>query len=353
MHKPSEHATGFAAPLVRVVSDYVAAQGLDTALILNALQLHPEQLDDMAHRVPSARLAEALRLACRLCGDDNAPIRIAQMLRPAHLGTLGYALISSPSVSEALALFDRMQRLLCNEMRVDNLLKTDTLEMRCELLSPMPRDTHLWSFISCARLSFSRWVLGRHLAPVRIDLPCPAPLDPTLLLANLDCPVQFDAAQARVVVPLDWLMLHNPNADPQLHRMMSSMADQAWTQQQASSDEIITRLKQLITQRLQSGQTPSLEALLPDLHTTGFQSARQLQRRLADQQLSYKTLVEDIRKEQVLNDLRHTDLPLCEVAQRAAYAETASFHRAVKRWTGITPMAWRLQSKKSPKSSGA
>lgn len=347
---PASPATGFAAPLARVVADYVAAQGLDTHPVLQAMGLAHEHLDDMTRRVPSAQLAQALHLACRLCGDDNAAIRIAQMTRPAHLGSLGYALITSPSVSDALALFDRMQRLLCNEMHMTRSLKGNHLEMQCEMLSPMPRDTHLWSFVASARIAFARWVIGRHLVPLRMTLPCPAPADPAPLLAHLGCTVQFDAPHATEVAPLDWLQLHNPNADPQLHRMMSSMADQALATNQSSSDEIITRLKQLIQLRLQSGEPPSLEALLPELEVSGFQSPRQLQRRLAEHQLSYKALVEDIRREQVLSDLQFTDLPLSEVAIRAAYAEPASFHRAVKRWTGTTPLAWRQQHRKTASS---
>lgn len=346
MIKPAPVSTGFAAPLARVVADYVAAQGLDTQPVLQAMGLEIDHLDDMTRRVPSEQLAQALQLACRLCGDDNAAIRIAQMMRPAHLGSLGYALITSPNVSEALTLFDRMQRLLCNEMHMTRTLKGNSLEMRCDMLSPMPRDTHLWSFVASARIAFARWVIGRHLVPLRMALPCPAPTDPAPLLTHLGCPVQFDAPHPAEVVPLDWLQLHNPNADPQLHRMMSSMADQALATHQSSSDEIITRLKQLIQLRLQSGEPPSLEALLPELEVSGFQSTRQLQRRLAEQQLSYKALVEGIRREQVLSDLQFTDLPLSEVASRAAYAETASFHRAVKRWTGTTPLAWRQRHKK-------
>lgn len=343
MNTPMPPSTGFAAPLAKVVVGYVAAQGLDTTAIMHALGVSSEQLDDMQVRIPSERLAQALQLACRLCGDDNAPIRIAQMLRPAHLGSLGYALITSPSISEALALFDRLQRLLNNEMRVERILGPDTITMYCDMLTPMPRDTHLWTFVASARLSFSRWVIGRHLVPLSMALPCPAPADPRLLLEHLGCQVQFDAPKAQEVVPLDWLQLHNPNADPQLHRMMATMAGQALDEHHSSAEGIVTRLRQLIRHRLQQGEAPSLESLMPELEGTGFQSVRQLQRRLAEQGLSFKGLVEDLRREQVLSDLKFTDLPLSEVALRAAYAEPASFHRAVKRWTGSTPLAWRQQ----------
>lgn len=345
MNHRSSHATGFAAPLARVVLDYVVAQGIDATPVQQALGLSLEQLADIGQRVPSGQLAQALHVASRLCGDENAPIRIAQMIRPAHLGPLGYALISSPNISDALALFDRMQRMLCNEMHSEMHLQTDLIEMRAHCLSPMPRDTLLWSFIASARLSFSRWALGRPLVPVRIELPCPPPANPAMLLEHLGCPVRFDAELAKEFFPLGWLDLLNPNSDPALHKMMSQMTHQVWGSNQEAPDEINTLLRQQISQSLQKGLAPSLEALLPELSRAGLTSVRQLQRRLAEQGLSFKELVENVRKEQVLSDLQHTDLPLSQVALRAAYAEPASFHRAVKRWTGTTPLAYRTQHK--------
>jgi AraC-like DNA-binding protein len=345
MNQRSSHPTGFAAPLARVVLDYVVAQGIDALPVQQALGLSLAQLADIGQRVPSSQLAQALHVASRLCGDEHAPIRIAQMIRPAHMGPLGYALISSPNISDALALFERMQRMLCNEMHSDIHLNGDVIEIHGHFLSPMPRDTQLWSFVASARLSFSRWVLGRPLVPLRMELPCPAPANPTMLLEHLGCPVQFDVEHPRELFPLGWLDLINPNSDPALHKMMSQMTHQVWGTNQEAPDEINTLLRQQISSSLKKGLAPSLEALLPELGRAGLTSVRQLQRRLAEQGLSFKEMVESVRKDQVLSDLQHTDLPLSQVALRAAYAEPASFHRAVKRWTGTTPMAYRAQHK--------
>jgi AraC-like DNA-binding protein len=344
--------TGFAASFAKVVIDYVLAQGHAAQPVLDVLGMSPDQLSEAGQRVPSERLAAALSVACLLCQDDNAPLRIAQMIRPAHLGPLGYALISAPNISEALSLFDRMQRLLCNEMQGEMRLLPDAIEMRVHYLSPMPRDTHLWSFVSSARLSFSRWALGLHLIPLKIALPCPAPQDSGPLLAHLGCPVTFDAPYPSETIPRDWLDLLNPNSDPALHRMMALMTDQAWGGNTKGQDDLVTHLRQLIGLSMQRGQVPTLQALLPELGDTGGTSVRQLQRRLADQRLSFKELLEETRKAQVLHDLAHTDLPLSQVAQRAAYVEMASFHRAVKRWTGGTALAWRASQKRHAAEHG-
>ena len=192
-------------------------------------------------------------------------------------------------------------------------------------------------------LAFARWVAGRHLVPFEVRLPCPAPLDPAPLAAFMGCPVHYDAPQASERGPADWLSLPNPNADPQVHTVMSAMTDQQWQRASEASNQLVGPLRQLIAHQLQHGTVPTLDTLAEQIDTVMGISARQLQRRLAEQSLNFKDLVEDVRRQQVLQDLRHTTLPLAAVAERAAYAEPSSMHRAVRRWTGLTPAAVRSQ----------
>ena len=138
-----------------------------------------------------------------------------------------------------------------------------------------------------------------------------------------------------------WLELPNPHADPQLHRLMSAVTDQQWARLAQDGPRLAALLRQHISARLQAGALPLLEDIAPEVEADLGISLRQLQRRLAEQDLSFKDLVEQVRREQVLHELRHTGLPLGEVAQRAAYAEPSSMHRAVRRWTGLTPLAVR------------
>ena len=345
-------SSGFAAPLTRVVMDYVGTQGHDSAPIQQALGLNTDQLADPTQRVPTSRLIQALNVASSLCGDPSTAVRVAQTIRPAHLGALGYALSSSPTVSQAITLYERMHRLICNQSQINLQMRPHAMEITCDWLDgPVPRDTQLWAFISSARLSFSRWVIGRQLVPMQVDLPCPPPGHPQALAAlqgHLGCPVHFEAHIPRELLPLEWLGMHMPSADPVMHRMMTSMSDQLLSAHQEGGEAVTVLMRQLIALSLNQGLAPSLEAMLPDLRAAGCTSVRQLQRRLAEQGLSFKELVEQVRKEQVLNDLRHTELPLSVVAQRAAYAEPASFHRAVKRWTGTTPLGVRSQRKPVP-----
>jgi len=132
---------------------------------------------------------------------------------------------------------------------------------------------------------------------------------------------------------------------------MSAISAQQWADRGREPTGLLPLLRQHIARRLQAGELPLLDTLAPDIEATLGLSARQLQRRLADQGLAFKELVEDVRRTQVLHELRDTRLPLAEVAQRAAYAEASSMHRAVRRWTGQTPMAVR-EAASQPRQAG-
>jgi len=271
-------------------------------------------------------------------------LHIAQQVRPANMGALVYPRSSCAAFDNGLALFERLQSLICTQLRAVHVLQGGRLCNRLEPLGEVPRDTALWTFTMVSRLAFARWVSGRHLVLDEVWLPCPTPADPRALQALLDCygcPVHFDAEQAGELAPAAWLTLPNPHADPHMHRLMSAVTDQQWAQQAQDGNRLAAVLRQHIATRLHAGLLPLLEDVAPEVEADLGLSARQLQRRLAEQALSFKDLVEQVRREQVLHELRHTTLPLGDIAQRAAYAEPSSMHRAVRRWTGLTPLAVR------------
>lgn len=335
---------GFAASYARLVADHVRSRDLDPLPVLEALGL-PESAERDAEGplrwVPATRLSLALQRAAEICQDPHTALRIAQQMRPANLGPLGYTLISCSEFENGLAVFERLQSLVCTQLRCVHRVQGSHIISRFETVGDVPRDTALWTFALASRLAFARWVSGRQLVLDGVWMPCPAPADAQPLRDWYGCPVHFDADEAREQGSVSWLELPNPHADPQLHRLMSALADQQWARLAQDGTRLAAVLRQHIVARLQAGTLPLLEDVAPQVEADLGFSLRQLQRRLAEQSLSFKDLVEQVRRDQVLHELRHTSLPLGEIAQRAAYAEPSSMHRAVRRWTGLTPLTVR------------
>jgi len=342
---------GFQASFVRVLPDTVAARGVDAAPVWQALGLRladtATATTTEAPRVPAARLGQALDVACQLLNDPQLPLQAALAVRPQHLGSLGYALMSSPLGEDGLTVYERFQSLLCDDMHAHHRVFKGLIEVRHEPLGQaLPRNARFWWFLLGARLSFARWVSGRELVPVRIDLPCPRPAHAEAFERLMGCPVRYDTPDCRELMPADWLAWLNPNGDPALHALMQARSARQLAQR-PQGHALLTRARLVLAAQLDTGQTVQLDTVAQALSEEKLPcatTARQLQKRLAEQGLSFKDLLEEVRRERALRLLRDTEEPIARIAQACGYTELSPFHRAVRRWTGLTPRQVRQQA---------
>jgi len=86
--------------------------------------------------------------------------------------------------------------------------------------------------------------------------------------------------------------------------------------------------------------TVDIDRIAHRLHT----SQRTLQRRLREAGTSCQKLIEQARREQVLQLLHDRRLSLAEIAFMSGYSEMSTFYRAFRRWTGQSPGEYRLSA---------
>src|SRR5439155_14958410 len=82
---------------------------------------------------------------------------------------------------------------------------------------------------------------------------------------------------------------------------------------------------------------PDLEHVAATLHM----SDRTLRRRLADEGVSFRGLLDEIRAQIAEELLVSGGLPVAEVAERLGYLEVSSFSQAFRRWKGVGPREFR------------
>jgi len=101
-------------------------------------------------------------------------------------------------------------------------------------------------------------------------------------------------------------------------------------------DPFIDTVREMVARQLVAGRPPIL------MVSRGVaMSVRTLQRRLADRGWSYSELVDDVRRVLARRRVAHLRVPFGEVASDLGFAEQASFTRAFRRWTGLTPREYR------------
>lgn len=66
-------------------------------------------------------------------------------------------------------------------------------------------------------------------------------------------------------------------------------------------------------------------------------SPRSFRRRLLEEGTSFRNLLQEARQARAMTLLKSPDLPLSVVAERLGYSDTATFSRAFKEWTAVSP----------------
>ncbi|MDT4871125.1 HTH-type transcriptional regulator VirS [compost metagenome] len=103
---------------------------------------------------------------------------------------------------------------------------------------------------------------------------------------------------------------------------------------------MLSQVAHHITSGLSSGSV-SLEQVASDLNM----GLRTLQRRLAEHNVDFSQLVEDVRRSLAESYVMQSDYSLTEIALLLGYSEASTFCRAFRRWTQLTPQQFRLRGR--------
>ncbi len=103
-----------------------------------------------------------------------------------------------------------------------------------------------------------------------------------------------------------------------------------------SDGKLESVVRQAIAASLDGGRTTITEAAM----SAGL-SVRGLQRRLAEEGLTYSQLREEVRRDAAFRLVDNRSLSLSEVASALGYSDPAHFTRAFVRWNGVTPREYR------------
>jgi AraC-like DNA-binding protein len=151
----------------------------------------------------------------------------------------------------------------------------------------------------------------------------------------LGCSVQGQTACDSFALSREAWQLPMRRRDPILRSVLERHAEEIIARL-PTSGSVTLEIRQALMSRITQGDT-EIQSLARALAT----SSRSLQRRLASSGTSYKKLLDSTRSQAATRYLQNRTLSIGEVAYLLGYSEPAAFHRAFKRWNGITPQEFR------------
>jgi len=318
---------------VRAFLDALGRLGYNAESLLAASGVRTSDLNDPDRRVPCEALGTVVALAQRERFTPNIGLELARLTPIGAYPLLDYLVATSETVGAGAEQLARYLRLVGSPAEITSHHERD--RVRIEIAdSGAPFSTEYSAALIV--LHFKEETEGKFRA-TSLSLKH-TPDNVEVFERALGCEVLGGALWNGLIVPIESWRLPLRRRDSALRRLLETQADQILAQ-------VRTRIG--IAAEVQRALTPNLSAANGSISRFARQlglSGRTLQRRLAAEGVSYQQLVDAARKEAAARYLTESTLAICEVAYLVGYSEAAPFHRAFKRWYGMTPEMFRRKS---------
>jgi AraC-like DNA-binding protein len=327
---------------LRALMAELADQGVGADAALRGTGIAPGQMDDPALRISPNQKIALFGNAGRLAQRPDLGLRAGARQRLSDFGVFGYALASSASFGEALALGMKHLKLAGPVLEKRFRLSGDTalFEGRDVLaLGPvLPLATEFWlssilKLISC--------VIETPFPSRRLLLPYARPAHAAAYERMFGCPAQFDAGVLQWQFDAAVLQAPCPEANPITAALCSQFCERLLDSLPQESALARSVRNACLGSR---GNFPSAREMAGRLGL----SVRTLHRRLTEEGQHYQGIVDEVRSALAIEFLRNTTLSVEEVACRVGFTESSNFRKAFRRWTGQSPARFRAPQGQAP-----
>lgn len=282
-----------------------------------------------AERVPIGWQDQLWEAFCSASGDPLIGLRLGLAIQVGHLDSVGMLLVTCDTFGEALEELIEYAPVIGDggEFQLHREAGQVFIDYQPHL---RVRSAERVEAVLASMLSLTRWATGGQFRPSGIWL-AHAPLAPLAdYQALLGCPVQFEAGCNHLGFSTDQLTLAQIQANSALRDHLRQLADH--TLAELGQHSLSAEVQRLVRANPRWGK----ERIAEQLNLSG----RHLNRRLAEDGLSFKSLRESVLQQMASQALRG-DQRISEIAEQLGFSDENAFVRAFRRWRGVTPARFR------------
>lgn len=311
--------------------------GCDSHKLFEQAGLNPEKLRDPNARYPYSAMLRLWRLAVDATQDPCFGLNVIQHWHPTTLHALGYSWMASATLEEAFERMIRYFRIVTtsgSQAKIIESAKTSRFRYEFPPNFPPPApetiDAAFAMIVHMCRTSY-----GSEFMPVRVEFQREKPLCADRFDDFFQCEIVYGASESSLILANDILNKPLPTANTDLARANDAIITGYLAKLDRS--DIAMQVKAKLIEHLPSGHVS--EIMIADALNV---SQRTLQRKLREQNTSYKQLLDETRKELASQYIGNSQLSINEITFLLGFSEASNFSRAFKRWKGVPPSEYRL-----------
>jgi AraC-like DNA-binding protein len=286
-------------------------------------------------RVRADDYARLVDHAARELDDASIGLSFGVSIGGMGFGLLGVAAATAETLGDSVRSLIRFEPLTSTMGDITPRVERDRVVLQWNPHSralPLP----VIEGVLAGWVSFGRFFLGQDHPAIELWF-AHAPLAaPSVYEERLRCRLRFNTDTYALVEPRELLDARPRCADRQVHESMSGWLGECAQLAGSSTLHFVRNVADLVGARLADG--PIDESALADALAM---SPRTLQRRLEQDGMSYRQLLDRVRAKKSIVELVRGAPSLLEVGAQIGYVEQSSFCRAFRKWTGRSPVEFK------------
>lgn len=346
MSDPMQNPTsGVLAAAATGVEEFITSRGGDVDRIAGRSGLSTGQFALPTDRLDLTAYCRLFEEAARETQDGNLGLWFGQQFQPEMLGLVGYIALLSATVEDAVRnLASHFGYHQCNThtqlVELDNGLLRLEYAIQDPAITQRRHDAELTMGMFCNVL---RHAMGENWVPEAVLFEHDRPEQAHEHRNAFQADIRFGQTTNALLFRKAGLERAMPTANAaMLGIMRASLISLSRTHQGHGQAAPPPPLKEQIASIIRSGLAERC-CTLSDIAQRMNMPAWTLQRRLAQFNLSFGTLLEEVRYAEACRQLSQPGPDMGEIAMALGYTETSAFSRAFRKWSGVSPRAWREQ----------
>lgn len=335
---PSIHVT-YAVQLIQLVED----DGFTRDEIILGMSIPADMLIQPDGRITPLQFADLIDRCMQLSKDPGLGYRFGLEVKPSAHGLLGFAMMTCKNIREAVHIAERFMSLRTDLLKVRFFEDGDRGVFEFGAIGYLgDYRRFVIEVVTSAFIRVAQFLLGKISDTTEIWVDYPEP-DYYRRWQDRLPPIRFGMPSNQLRFPAAVLERPLSLSDPLSMKSTVAQLETELTLRGATDDIVLrTRAAMDCTQ----GDFPSL-AILADRFNM---SQSTLKRRLQSQGVTFQEVLDESRRSCAMTLLGNPSLSIDRIALTLGYADGANFTRAFKKWTGMTPAAWRENKIPFPES---
>lgn len=319
------------------LAEVLALWGIGPEQLFAGLPLSPEALAEPNARLSLPMVEKLADRARELSGEPGLGFHLGLKMRISAHGSLGFAAMTSGTLREAIEVAVRFAPTRTNALSLELHEDGEGASLVVREEAPLGRAREMIVFALLTGIAQLGGSLTGQKLMGSVDFAFPEPSYFRRFDTLVGAPMRFDQPSHRLLFDSALLSLPLTLHDPAAARLAREQCERE-LEALGQKGELIFRVRALLPRPDRGFR--SLDEVAKALGV----SPRTLKRQLAGEGAKFSQLLEEQRRERATLLLRASELRIEEIAERLGYSDPANFVRAFRKWTGMTPRAFRISS---------